>query len=208
MPAPRQLRAVFVLGACLAALAWDGVVSGSADARPRSDRGAGRQERPTVAEGRVPRGTIRERPGQVTPERIERWRRMSPEEREQIRERYRRWKDLPPERRERSLERSRRWRELPERDRRFLRERREMYRNAWPDEKRVIDKFFVRMRQLPPERRRALQRRIAEWRELPAAERDERLMDWPFYGSLRPEEQGVIRRYLFSEPAPYLPPRE
>ncbi len=82
-----------------------------------------------------------------------------------------------------------------------------MYRNAWPEERRVIEKFFVRWRQLPPERRRALKLRIAEWRGLPAAERDERMMDWPFYSRLRPDEQRVIRWFLFSEPQPP-PPRE
>lgn len=106
------------------------------------------------------------------------------------------------------MERSRRWRALPERDRRFLRERREMYRNAWPDEKRVIERFFARMRQMPPDDRRALKRRIAEWRALPAAERDERLAGWRFYSRLRPEEQKVIRRFLFSEPPQGPPPRE
>ncbi|MGE5664525.1 MAG: DUF3106 domain-containing protein [Deltaproteobacteria bacterium] len=208
MPVPQSLRATLVVGACLAALALAGVAPGTADARPPSVGGPVRMERPAGAEGRVPRGTIREQPGQVTPEKIERWRGMSPEERDRIRERYRRWKDLPPERRERLMERSRRWRELPERDRRFIRERREMYRNAWPEEKRAIDKFFVRWRQLPPEGRRTLKRRIAEWRALPASERDERLAGWSFYNSLRPEEQKVIRRFLFSEPLPPLAPRE
>jgi hypothetical protein len=208
MPATRKLRAVLVLGACFAAPAWDGIAPGIADARPPSVGGPDRMERPAGAEGRVPRGMTREQPGRVTPEKLERWRGMSPEERDRIRERYRRWKELPPERRDRLMERSRRWRELPERDRRFLRERREMYRNAWPDEKRTIDKFFARWRQLPPEGRRALQRRIAEWRALPAAERDERMAGWSFYNRLRPEEQGVIRRFLFSEPPAPLPPRE
>ena len=84
-------------------------------------------------------------------------------------------------------------------------ERREMYRNAWPEQKRVIEKFFVRWRQLPPDRRLALKRQFAEWRGLPAAERDEQMMGWPFYNGLRPDEQGVIRWFLFSEPAPPRP---
>lgn len=180
-----------VLGAFFAALTWYAAIPG-----------------PAAADGRMQRGTILAQPGQVTPDKIERWRRMSPDERERIRERYRRWKVLPPERRDRLMERTRRWRELPEGDRRFLRQRREMYRNAWPEEKRVIEQFFVRWRQLPPERRRALRRHIAEWRELPAAERDEQMMGWPFYNRLQPDEQRVIRWYLFSEPHPPPPPRE
>lgn len=164
--------------------------------------GPGLRERPPAAgrDREAPRGTIVDRPGQLTPDKIERWRRMSPEERERIRERYRQWKALPPERRERLLERRERWRELPEAQRRYLAERGEMYRNAWPEQRRAIDKFFVRWRQIPPERRRALGRRIAEWRQLPAAERDEQLTGWPFYNRLRPDEQRAIRWFLFSGP--------
>ena len=64
----------------------------------------------------APAGTVQDRPersrqggllfaraGEITPEKLERWRSMPPEEREKIRERYRRWKSLPPERRERIL---------------------------------------------------------------------------------------------------------
>lgn len=206
MRTPGYARAL--VGACLAALAWEAVAPVPADARGASGRGPGSHDRAAVADGRVPGGAIVAQPGRVTPEKVERWRRMPPDQRERIRERYRRFKDLPPERRERYMDRSRRWRELPERERRFLRERREMYRNAWPDEKRAIDKFFGRLRQLPPDDRRTLKRRIAEWRALPAAERDEQLAGWPFYNRLRPDERKVIRRFLFSEPPPPPPPRE
>lgn len=145
------------------------------------------------------------RPGEVTPERMERWRRMSPEERERVRERYHRWKELPQEQKERILDRRRRWRELPESERNYLRGRREIYRNAWPDEKAAIRKFFGNWKELPPERRQALKRRIAEWRGMPAAERDEQMMNWSFYRKLSPGEQRAVQRFLFSEP-PQRPP--
>lgn len=147
-------------------------------------------------------GNQETRPGELTPDRLERWRRMTPEERERIRERYHRWKELPPEQRERILERRRRWRELPESERNYLRGRREIYRNAWPEEKRVIDKFFGRWRELPPERRQALKRKFVEWRGMQAAERDEQMMNWPFYRNLPQGEQRVIQKFLFSEPVP------
>jgi len=152
--------------------------------------------------GGNPEGIQKTRPGEITPDRLERWRQMTPEERERVRERYRRWKELPPEQQERILERRRRWRELPESERNYLRERREIYRNAWPEEKAVINKFFRRWRELPPERRQALKRKFVEWRVMPAAERDEQMMNWPFYRNLPPDDQRVIRRFLFSEPVP------
>ena len=49
--------------------------------------------------GRPDRYEAAPRPGEITPERLERWRMKTPEERERIRERYRQWKELPPERR-------------------------------------------------------------------------------------------------------------
>ena len=106
----------------------------------------------------------------ISPERLERWRAMPPEERERIRERYRRWKELPPEKRERILERHRRWRELPEEQRRYLKERRELLKDAGPEDRVVVRKFFARMRSLPPEARGAARQRIREWRSLPPGE--------------------------------------
>jgi hypothetical protein len=140
--------------------------------------------------------------GEVTPEKIERWRTMTPEERERIRERYRRWKELPPERKARILERRRRWRELPERQRRFLSQRREIYRSAGPQERRTIEKFARRWRDLPREQRRALRNRLAEWRDLPEDKRDERMMEWPFYRRFSPDERKAVNRFLFSRPSP------
>ena len=143
---------------------------------------------------------------QVTPDKLERWHRMSPEEKERIRERYYRWKELPPEKRERILDRQRKWRELPEGDRNFLRQRREIYRAARPEEKAVMKKFFRRWREMPPERRQTLQRKFVEWRDMPAAERDGQMTNWVFYKELPREERKVIRHFLFSEPSNARPP--
>ena len=139
--------------------------------------------------------------GEVTPEKLERWRTMAPKERERYRERYRRWKKLPPKRRERILERRRKWRALPEGQRRFLRERREIYRNAWPEEKHAIEKFTRRWRQLSPGRRHEMRRRLSELRDLPAAEQNERLMEWQFFRRLSPSEKKAVSRFLFSKPS-------
>ncbi|MGA6994105.1 MAG: DUF3106 domain-containing protein [Candidatus Deferrimicrobiaceae bacterium] len=165
-------------------LSRGGIASGE------SDGDYGREKGPRMAQA-----------GEVTPEKLDRWRSMTPEERERYRERYSRWKELPPERRKRILERRRRWSTLPEEQRRFLMQRREIYRNAWPEEKRAIEKFFRRWRQLPPERRQTMRRNLTEMRDLPASQRDERLMDWPFYRRLLPDERRAVNRFLFSEPS-------
>ncbi len=165
---------------------------------------------PRPAEARdpeeAPAGIRMAQAGEVTPDKLERWRRMSPEERERIREKYHRWKELTPERRERILERRRKWRELPEGERSYLRQRREIYRSARPEEKQVIKGFFRRWRELPPERRQALRRKFMEWRGLPAAERYERMTNEPFYRNLSPHERQVVERFLYLEPSRTPPP--
>jgi hypothetical protein len=140
--------------------------------------------------------------GKVTPEKLNRWRSMTPGERERLRKRYLRWKSLSPERRKQILERRQRWSKLPEEQRRFLMQRREIYRNAGKEEKRTIEKLFRRWRKLPHERRQAMRRNLAEMRSLPVSQRDERLMDWPFYRRLAPDERKTVNRFLFSEPSP------
>jgi hypothetical protein len=138
-------------------------------------------------------------PERITPDKLERWRSMSPEEQDRARERYRRWKSLPPERQERILERERRWQKLPEEDRRYLRERRQLFREAPPERRQVIGGFFRHMEEMPRERRREMRNFVWQLRDLPPADRDRRLMEWPYYRGLSPGERGVLRDFLFSE---------
>jgi hypothetical protein len=159
--------------------------------RPKREEDSGWEEGHQVA-----------RSGEVTPEKLERWRTMTPEERERIRRRYHRWKELPPERRERILERRKRWRELPEEQRRFLMQRREVYRSAPPEQQRAIEKLFRYWRGLPPERRHAMRRDLSDMRNLPAPDRNERLMGWPFYSQLSSDERKAITPFLFPNPQP------
>lgn len=138
--------------------------------------------------------------GEITPEKIERWRRMTPDQRKRIRERYRRWKALPPERRERVLKRRRTWGALPRESRSYLRDRREIYRRGAPEERRAIRKFVRGMREMPPHRRRQLQQKIGELREIPAPDRESRMMAWPLYRRLSPAERDAVNRFLFARP--------
>ncbi len=143
----------------------------------------------------------------LSPERLERWRAMSPEERERFRERYRRWKELSPEQRERIMERKRQWRELPEERRRYLKDRRELLKDAGPEDRSVVRKFFARMHSLPPEARSAARQKIWEWRSLPPGEREEAMRFWPFYSGLSDRERDTLRWFLFAPPGER-PPHE
>jgi len=163
-------------------------------------RAAGEQAAESISPDR-PRGEP------LSPERLERWRSMSPEERDRIRERYRRWKELSPEQQERIRERKRRWRELPEEQRSYLRDRRELMKDAGPEDRVVVRKFFDRMHSLPPGVRSAARQKIWEWRSLPPGEREEAMRSWPFYCDLSEPERGTLRWFLFARPGER-PPRE
>ncbi len=186
------LACVVAAGLAFTAISW-----GQAFAGGRSGDVSGR--RPGAFAGKE--GLRVAGAGEVTPEKLERWRTMTPAERERIRERYHRWKKLPQQQREKILERKRVWRELPEGQRRFLRQRREIYRDARPREKKAIEKFVNRWKQLPPERRHGMRRDMADWQDLPAGERDRRLMDWPLYRKFSPDDRKAVRRFLFSRPS-------
>ena len=197
--------AVLLLGRAAASDAYPPGVSTAGRVLLAAHGGAGRMG-PAPGDGEEDSGwgeTLRvARAGEVTPEKLERWRTMTPEERERIRRRYHRWKELPPERRERILEGRKRWRELPEEQRRSLMRRREIYRNAPPEERQAIEKFFRYWRHLPPERRHAMRRDLNDMRDLPAPVRSERLMGWPFYRQLSPDERNAVTRFLFPPPWP------
>jgi len=174
-----------------------GPFSGGGDVLARA---AGEEAAESIAPDR-PRGEP------LSPERLERWRAMSPEEQERLRERYRRWKELPPEKRERIKERHRRWRELPEEQRRYLEDRRELLKDAGPEDRAVVHKFFSRMHSLPPEVRRATRQKIWGWQSLPPGERDEAMRSFPFHGEFSGRERETLRWFLFARPGEP-PPRE
>lgn len=182
------------LGGRVPAISREGSPPGDRHGIPERGRtAAGKEYGASPGTGGVRGAQARE----VTPDKLERWRAMPPEEKERIRERYRQWKQLSPRRRERILDYRRRWDKLPEEEKRFLRQRREIYRNAPPEEREAIRKFFRDWKRLPPDQRRALRRDMTEWKDLSGKERNERLMQWPFYRKFSPRERSAVDRFLF-----------
>ena len=75
----------------------------------------------------------REVPVQRDQETLERWQRMSPEEKQELRERYQRWKSLPPEQKADLQKRFENWQHLS------------------PDEKATVRKNYERWQRLSTE---------------------------------------------------------
>lgn len=88
------------------------------------------------------------------PDNRQRWERLSPEERQGLRQRYERWQDLSESQRQELSDRYRQLEALAPAERAALRDRFE----AW--------------RQLSPEERARMQRRLEHWRRLSPAEKE------------------------------------
>ncbi len=80
----------------------------------------------------------------------ERWQKMSPEQRDQLRHRFNNFKQLPPERQERIRNRLKQFQKLPPEDQERLRHRWQRWQKMPPHEKQRMRKRFERFQQLPP----------------------------------------------------------
>jgi hypothetical protein len=118
---------------------------------------------------------------------IDRWNRMSPEERE------RELAKLPPERARQIRERIRRYNQLSPQVKQVLRERYQKFAQLPPDKQAIVRQSMQGFRQLPPERRPLVRREIAQIRALPEAQRGARMNSEDFRGQFSPQEQQIIR---------------
>jgi hypothetical protein len=85
---------------------------------------------PIAAESQpTPQG---DQPGRTEQEALERWQKLTPEEKQELRERFQRWKSLSPE------------------DKADLQKRYNNWRRLSPDEKATVRKNYERWQHLPP----------------------------------------------------------
>ncbi len=98
----------------------------------------------------------------------QRWKDLTPEQRERIRERYRRFQELPPDQQERIRERHEWFKSLPPGERLELREK---WKRMSPQERKDLRKELKELRKEKKEKRaahqdrnsRAAQIKLAEW---------------------------------------------
>ena len=143
---------------------------------------------------------------------MDRWQRMTPQEREELRERYRRWQNLSPAEKQRLRKKFEAWHRLsPEEraaarrnferwqkftpaERERLRERWERWRRLPPEQREQIRGRMQRLRNLPPERRREIRERFRERFERLSPEIGERLREPKQRGTV--EEKRQFRKEL------------
>ena len=132
--------------------------------------------------GRPPR-----RPGmRRRPPAFERWRQLSPEERQRAIEK------LPPERRRRLQEQFDRLDHMPEQQRRWLEQRYERFRNLPPERQQRIREVYQRMRDLPEDRQWMVHREFRHLMNLTESERQERIESEEFRDRFTNDERRML----------------
>jgi hypothetical protein len=118
---------------------------------------------------------------------IDRWNRMSPEERE------RELAKLPPERAKLIRQRIWRYNQMHPEEKQALRRRYQTFSQLPPEERQIVRDRFRELRQLAPARQTIVHREVEHVRQLPEAQR-RALMDTPeFRSKFSPPERQIIR---------------
>jgi hypothetical protein len=128
---------------------------------------------------------------------IERWNRMSPEQRE------RELAKLPPERARQIRERIRRYNQLPPREKAAVDEGYRKFAQLPPDKQEIVRQSMREFRQLPMDRRPLVRREIGRLRLLPEAQREAGMNSEEFQSRFSPRERQIIRditEYLPAQP--------
>ena len=118
---------------------------------------------------------------------VDRWNRMSPEERDKA------LGKLPPARREHIERQLERYNNLTPEERRELRQRYETFNQLPPVRQEQARKLFRRFSMLPAERRQPLREEFDSLRAMPEADRRARLNSDEFRGKYSGREQDLLR---------------
>ena len=138
---------------------------------PRAEPGAGKRQK--------------EKRGKDTP--IERWNRMTPEERRRALEK------LPPERRRDIEQKLQRFRNLPSQERQQLRDRYQAFSRLPPEEQNRARVLFRQFNSLPPDRRPVVRQEFEALRSMPESERRTRLNSSEFRTRFTASEQVMLQ---------------
>lgn len=131
---------------------------------------------------------------QLPPNAIDRWNRMSPQERE------RELAKLPPARARQIRERIRWYNHMAPEERQALRQRYQTFSQLPPDKQQIVRQRLRENHEFPLARQLAIHSEIQHLRSLPEAQRQALMNSGEFRGRFSPQEQQIIR-----DLATYLP---
>jgi hypothetical protein len=118
---------------------------------------------------------------------IDRWNRMSPEERE------RELAKLPPARARLIRQRIRRYNQMHPEEQQALRERYQVFSQLPPQQQQIVRQRWAEFRKLPVERRPIVHGEVEQIRLLPESQRQAAMNSNDFRGRFSPQEQQIIR---------------
>lgn len=146
-----------------------------------------------AAEGKAARAATKAAPkGRAkangeAPAPLERWNRMTPEERRTA------LAKLPPERRRELQEKLRQYRNLPPEQREQLGERYKAFSQLPPEQQNRARELFRQFNSLPEDRRPMVKQEYEQLRSMPESERNERMNSEAFRSRYTPSEQQMLR---------------
>jgi len=144
--------------------------------------------------GPGPRAGLKKGPPPPARAVIERWREMSPDERQQTVDR------LPPDRREGFRRRMEMWDSLKPEERKGVGDRFDRFRDLPAGQQKTARQAFRQFNQLPPERRREMRLEMAKLRGLNEEERAARLNSEDFRSKFDAQERGLLQDLATSLP--------
>lgn len=124
---------------------------------------------------------------QPKPNPIDRWNRMSPEERE------RELAKLPPARARAIRQRIWRYNHMRPEEQEKLRRRYQTFSQLPPEQQQIVRQRLREFRQLPPARQPLVHREVVQLRSLPEPQRQMRLNSDDFQARFSPPEREIIR---------------
>jgi hypothetical protein len=120
---------------------------------------------------------------------VDKWNRMTPEEREKALSR------LPPERRKKIEEQLNQYNNLSSDERRDLRSRYAGFNQLSPEKQNQARRVYQQFGRLPPDRQGSVQSEFENLRSMPEAERNARLNSDEFRNKYTASEQGILRNF-------------
>ncbi|MGA2736116.1 MAG: DUF3106 domain-containing protein [Bryobacteraceae bacterium] len=118
---------------------------------------------------------------------IDRWNRMSPEERE------RELAKLPPGRARQIRQRIARYNQMRPEEQKALRDRYDTFSHLPPDKQQIVRDRLREFRRLPQARQPVVHREVVRLRSLPEAQRQASMNGDEFHSQFSPQEQQIIR---------------
>jgi predicted Fe-S protein YdhL (DUF1289 family) len=105
-----------------------------------------------------------------------------------------RWKNMTPQERQRVLQNEERLRHLPPAQQQVLRDRAQVWNRMTPEQREHIrTDVLPRWRQMPPDRKQAIQQRLRVLQNMPEAARNQRLNDPNFTRGMSEEDRSTLR---------------